>query len=56
MGKSRSPGLAVEQQCRICHEPLQKRELPRPGELGYCDRCLRANQSTITQFGESEAA
>lgn len=57
MGKTRSPGLAVEQQCRICHTDLERREKPRPGEPGYCDRCLRANQTVPLQpFFQSGAA
>lgn len=56
MGKTRSPGQAIEQQCRICHEHLAKRELPRPGEPGWCDGCLRDNQSTLIQQAEPEVA
>lgn len=51
-GRPRSDVVArFESKCRICHTELAKRELPRPGEAGYCDGCLRKNQTTLAQHG-----
>lgn len=50
MGRQTTKSMAVEQQCRIWHGQLEPREKPTPGEPGYCDRCLRDNQSTPAQY------
>lgn len=42
-----------ETQCRICHAPLKPQEKPRPGEPGFCDPCLRSNQTRPLEFKES---
>lgn len=38
-------------QCSLCKVELEKRELPRPGEKAFCDRCLRSNQTRPMSFG-----
>lgn len=35
--------------CVLCGVELERRELPRIGEQGFCDRCLKAHQTRPVQ-------